>query len=158
MLLMCLKRQDVSAVEQDSFCQAKVIQECSDQSQGLLKAIESGNKRLLREECDSLQVGQYLALYSSHNLNNSTGNIARANSNSKKMKLEKTSIICRVRVLYFTCQFLTETVGSQNGTICYAGITEQSCERVFFSREYVIVCFVNGLLSVLGCRSVLSFS
>lgn len=59
MLLMCLKRQDVSAVEQDSFCQVKVIQECSDRylSQWLLKAIESGNKRQLRKECDSLQVG-----------------------------------------------------------------------------------------------------
>ena len=57
MLLMCLKGQDVTAVEQDSFCQGKVIQECSEQSQGLLKAIESANKRLLKEECDSLQVG-----------------------------------------------------------------------------------------------------
>ena len=34
----------------------KVIQECLDHSLGLLKAIESGNERLLIEKCDSLQV------------------------------------------------------------------------------------------------------
>ena len=60
MLLICLERQAI-AVEPDYLCQAAVIQECSDQSQGLLKALESGNEHLLMEECNLLQVHSKLS-------------------------------------------------------------------------------------------------
>ena len=64
-LLICHKGKAYSVYEADSIdgCQKRVIEECSEHSKGLLKAIESGSGRRLTEECDSLQVGK-LALYS----------------------------------------------------------------------------------------------
>ena len=69
-LLICHKGKtgtdsSPSTYEADSIdaCQKRVIEECSEHSKGLLKAIESGSGRRLTEECDSLQVSK-LALYS----------------------------------------------------------------------------------------------
>ena len=68
-LLICHKGKAVedgpTTYEADSIdaCQKTVIEECSEHSKGLLKAIESGSGRRLTEECDSLQVSK-LALYS----------------------------------------------------------------------------------------------
>ena len=58
--LMC----QVILAERNHFCEAMVIQECSDNAQGLLKAIESRNQRLLIKECDALQVSHtiYISL------------------------------------------------------------------------------------------------
>ena len=53
-LLICLERTGISA-ERNHFCQAMVIEECSNHSKGLLRALESRNRRLLIEECHSLQ-------------------------------------------------------------------------------------------------------
>ena len=55
-LLICLEEflTGISA-ERNHLCQAMVIEECSHQSKGLLKALESRNRRLLIEECRSLQ-------------------------------------------------------------------------------------------------------
>ncbi|KAJ7379020.1 hypothetical protein OS493_018814 [Desmophyllum pertusum] len=36
-------------------CEAKVIHECSDHSQGLLKTLESGSQHIFDKECDALQ-------------------------------------------------------------------------------------------------------
>ena len=61
MLLICNKAKcQFDQLEADSidFCQTKVIEECSEHSKGLLKAIESGSGRRLAEECDSLQVSK----------------------------------------------------------------------------------------------------
>ena len=68
-LLICRKGKATpdspSTYEADSIdaCQKRVIEECSEHSKGLLKAIESGSGRRLTEECDSLQVSK-LARYS----------------------------------------------------------------------------------------------
>ena len=64
-LLTCHKGKAATTYEADSIdaCQKRVIEECSEHSKGLLKAIESGSGRRLTEECDSLQVSK-LVLYS----------------------------------------------------------------------------------------------
>ena len=67
-LLICHKGKagdNPTTYEADSIdaCQKRVIEECSEHSKGLLKAIESGSGRRLTDECDSLQVSK-LALYS----------------------------------------------------------------------------------------------
>ena len=73
LLILRLMRQVILA-ERNHFCEAMVIQECSDNAQGLLKAIESRNQRLLIKECDALQVSHTIyislkteALHPTHN-------------------------------------------------------------------------------------------
>ena len=56
LLLFALLGRTVVSSEKNENCEALVIQQCSDRSQGLLKAVESGNQRFSDKDCGGLQV------------------------------------------------------------------------------------------------------
>ena len=68
--LLTFRERQVISAERNEICEAMVIQECSDHSQGLLKALEGGNQRLLIEQCAILQASD--AIYAVRHVDDMT--------------------------------------------------------------------------------------
>ena len=83
-LMLGVMRQLILA-ERSHFCEAMASQQCSDNSQGLLEALKSGNQRQLIKECDALQASHtmyhlFRKLYSPTTRHLETGKIQKFNA------------------------------------------------------------------------------